>query len=98
MRVARVVGNVWGTKKHSALEGTKLLLVQAIETDSGNVSGDISLAVDQNFGAGPGDTVLLVDEGSSARQILGKKSAPIRLAICGIVDQVNVRGKVVKYH
>lgn len=97
MRVARVIGNVWGTKKHLALEGIKLLLVQTMEIDSGNVNGELSLAVDQSLGAGPGDTVLLVDEGSSARQILGKKSAPVRLAICGIVDQVCVNGKVKKF-
>ncbi len=98
MIIARVVGNVWGTKKHAALEGTKLLLVEPIEMGTGKVNGKTSLAVDRYFGAGPGDTVLLIDEGNSARAILGIPSAPIRLVIGGIVDAVTVEGKNKKYH
>ncbi|MBI2118730.1 MAG: EutN/CcmL family microcompartment protein [Elusimicrobia bacterium] len=98
MRVARVVGNIWATRKHEGLKNSKLLLVQPIERDSGKVMGEISLAIDKNFGAGPGDTVLLVDEGNSARQILNEKKAPVRLVICGIVDSLTVERKTVKYH
>ncbi len=98
MTVARVVGNIWGTKKHSGLEGLKLLLVQGLDSTTGNRIGDVAMAVDGNFGAGPGDTVLLMDEGSSARQILGNSSAPVRLVVCGIVDSVSIQGKTVKYH
>jgi len=98
MRVARVVGNVWATKKHRAFEGSKLLLVQTIDALSGQVVGEPTLAVDKKFGAGPGDTVLLVDEGSSARQILADKTAPVRLIICGIVDSVTVGKREAKYH
>jgi len=98
MRVARVVGNIWATKKHRALESSKLLLVQTINALSGQIVGETTLAVDKKFGAGPGDTVLLVDEGSSARQILVDKTAPVRLIVCGIVDSVTVSKREVKYH
>lgn len=98
MIVARVVGNVWATQKHKGLEGSKLLLVQAIDGGSGRVTGEPALALDKNFGAGPGDTVLVVDEGGSARQVLKDKTAPVRLVILGIVDSVSVGGKTTKYH
>ena len=97
MIVARVVGNVWATKKHPGLENSKLLLVQAIG-ESGKTEGEPALAPDQKFGAGPGDTVLVLDEGSSARQILQNPRAPVRLMICGIVDSLTVQSKTVKYH
>jgi ethanolamine utilization protein EutN len=98
MTVARVVGNVWATRKHGALKNMKLLLVQAMEGVSGKVAGETALAVDKKFGAGPGDTVLLMDEGNSARQILGDKTAPVRLIVCGIVDSVTAQMKTSKYH
>ena len=96
MKVARVVGNVWATRKHPGLEGAKLLLVRPLE--AGKPAGQVSMAVDRSFGAGPGDTVLLMDEGSSARQILKDAKAPVRLVICGIVDSVTTQGKDARYH
>ena len=41
MRVARVVGNIWATRKHEGLKNSKLLLVQPIERDSGKVNNFI---------------------------------------------------------
>lgn len=98
MQVARVVGNVWATKKHRALDNSKLLLVQSIDGHTGQISGEPSLAVDKKFGAGPGDTVLVMDEGNSARQIMDNKHAPVRLIVCGIVDSVTKEKITSKYH
>ena len=98
MTVARVVGNVWATRKHPSLSGAKLLLVRAIDGRNGKMSGEAQLALDRSFGAGPGDTVLLLDEGSSARQILKSSSAPVRLVVCGIVDSVCAERVEAKYH
>ncbi|MBI3012047.1 MAG: EutN/CcmL family microcompartment protein [Elusimicrobia bacterium] len=98
MFVARVVGNVWATRKHSGLEGSKLLLVQKMDCNDGKIVGDAVLAVEQTFGAGPGDTVLLVDEGNSSRQILKNAKAPVRLTVCGVVDTVHSKGKDLRYH
>jgi len=39
-------------------------------------------------GAGAGETVLLLDEGNSARQVLAAPGAPIRTVVVGIVDAV----------
>lgn len=98
MTVARVVGNIWATKKHRSLENAKLLLVQPIEGMTGKLIGEPQLAVDKKFGSGPGDTVLVMDEGNSARQILNDKVAPVRLVVCGIVDSVTEGKKTAKYH
>jgi microcompartment protein CcmK/EutM len=41
-----------------------------------------------------GDKVLILDEGSSARQILGLEWGAIRAVVVGIVDQMVVDGAV----
>jgi microcompartment protein CcmK/EutM len=41
-------------------------------------------------GAGAGETVLILDEGNSARQVVDLEDAPIRAVIVGIVDQIEV--------
>jgi microcompartment protein CcmK/EutM len=38
--------------------------------------------------AGPGDTVLVIDEGNGARQILGIDPGAVRAVIVGVVDEV----------
>ena len=82
MRLGTVAGPVWMTLKHPAYEGRKLLVVRPEEGDGGEV-----LAVDL-VDAGKGDRVLLLEEGSGARQLLGDANAPIRSVIVGVVDGV----------
>jgi len=55
----------------------------------GNPEGDYLIAVDV-VDAGVGETVLLIDEGNSARQIVGLDPAPIRAVVVGIVDEIDV--------
>lgn len=99
MFIAKVVGNVWATRKHKSLESTKLLLVRRIDGVSGKfLDEDIMLAVDKYIDAGIGNTVLVMDEGGSARQILNDKTAPVRTIICGVVDSVSSGGKTKKWH
>ena len=95
MFIAKVTGNVWADRKHGELAGGKLLLVKAVNPDDGNrLVGETTLALDGGFGAGPGDVVLVVDEGGSARKVLGKPKCPVRTVICGVVDKVLSGGKV----
>jgi ethanolamine utilization protein EutN len=86
MTLGRVVGSVVATVKHRVLEGHKLLLVQPVD-GRGKPRGRSTLAVDV-VQAGPGDTVLLLEEGNSSRMILGDSMAPVRATIVGIVDSV----------
>ncbi len=71
-----------------------MLIVKAMDPMDGNkLVGQATLALDGNQGAGPGDTVLIVDEGGSARKILKSPKAPVRTVIAGIVDKVHITGK-----
>ena len=86
MKLAKVVGNVVSTIKTPDFEARTLLLVDLIGPD-GAPSGGYQIAVD-NIGAGAGETVLLLDEGNGARQVLEAPGAPIRTVVIGIVDEV----------
>jgi ethanolamine utilization protein EutN len=57
----------------------------------GQPTGAYTIAVDV-VDAGVGDTVLLLDEGTSARQLFEVDTGPIRTVIVGIVDQVTSDG------
>ena len=94
MFIAKVIGNVWATRKHPGLKGATMLLVKAVDPMDGNkLVGEAMLAIDGNQGSGTGDTVLIVDEGGSARKILKNSKAPVRTVIAGIVDTVHIDGK-----
>ena len=91
MFVAKVVGNVWATRKHERLKCAKMLLVRPVDPGLRKSMGEPVLALDCHVGAGPGDLVLVMDEGSSARQILKDPKAPVRTIVCGVVDEVGGR-------
>jgi len=87
MKLCRVTGNVVATVKHEAYRGHKLMIVQPID-ETGGDAGTTFLAVDL-VQAGPGDTVLVMQEGNGVRQILKSDKLPIRSVIVGVVDDVS---------
>ncbi|MBL8161509.1 MAG: EutN/CcmL family microcompartment protein [Anaerolineae bacterium] len=89
MYIGRVKGTVVSTVKHSLFEGRKLMLVARLNLDGTEASAyDICL---DDVQAGVGDVVVVLDEGSSARQIMGKRgTGPARAIIMGIVERVSV--------
>ena len=88
MILGKVLGNIHSTINHPFYDGKKLLVVERIEMDGQPASGYL-VAVDR-AGAGPGETVLVLDEGNGARQVLESKDGPIRSVIVGIVDDIDV--------
>ncbi len=84
MFVARVLGTVVATVKHEAYQGRKIMVVQPLDLD-GSHQGNSMLAIDE-VQAGVGDTVLVLNEGSSARQVVNNELAPLRAVIMGVVD------------
>lgn len=88
MYVGRVVGNVVATIKHEAFHARKLLLVDRLGLD-GEPTGEYDICVDV-VQAGVGDRVLVIDEGNGARQVLGRKVAPVRAVIVGVIDDVEL--------
>ena len=89
MKIGRVIGRVWATAKDDHLASRKILLVRPLDLD-GNAKGEAYLAVD-SVDAGAGETVLVLDEGNSAGQVLGLDQPPIRTVIVGVVDDMSVR-------
>ena len=87
MILGRVCGTIHSTINHQFYDHRRLLVVDRL-TEAGEPTGDYLIAVD-SVDAGAGETVLVIDEGNSARQIVGDSLAPIRSIIIGIVDQVN---------
>ncbi len=88
MVLARVRGNVVSTEKHPHYVGYKILIVEIVAPD-GTGTGKSLLALD-GVQAGEGDLVLLIDEGGSARQVLGDADAvTVRTVVAGIVDRVD---------
>ena len=90
MYIGKVIGTVVSTIKITHLEGRKLLLVDQLDL-RGQETGYYDIAVDV-VQAGPGDTVMVIDEGNGARQILGLDHGAIRAVIVGVVDEIALSG------
>jgi len=88
MILGKVCGAIHSTINHKFYDNRKLLVVDKFDLD-GKPTGAYLIAVDQ-VGAGAGETVLVIDEGNSARSIVKDDMAPLRSIIVGIVDQVNI--------
>lgn len=87
MILGRVQGEIYSTINHPFYDGKKLLWVSLLSPE-GELTDNYVIAID-TVGAGTGQTVLVLDEGNSARQIVDDASAPLRSIIVGIVDQVS---------
>ena len=92
MILAKVVGQIWSTRKEEALRGIKFLVVQPINLtfDSNGAVKEVlnfgnNIIAGDKIGAGEGDYVMVVS-GSSARQSAGDTHLPIDANIVGIVD------------
>ncbi|MBI3960416.1 MAG: EutN/CcmL family microcompartment protein [Chloroflexi bacterium] len=92
MYIGKVVATVVATVKHTTFDGHKLLLVEMQGLD-GQPTPKYDICVDAAQ-AGIGDVVLVMDEGSAAKQILGQKAesgqGAVRAVIVGIVDAVQL--------
>ncbi len=88
MKIGRVAGTVVSTVHHPVVDGRRLLLVDLLGLDL-EPTGRYLIAVDA-VDAGAGETVLVLDEGTGARQVLNEPAAPIRSVIVGIVDAVSL--------
>jgi ethanolamine utilization protein EutN len=90
MILGRVCGTVVSTVEHPFYDGRKQLIVRAVRPD-GSFDGERYVIAVDLVGAGVGETVLVEDEGNSARQLLGTSpTGPVRSVVVGIVDHVTV--------
>jgi ethanolamine utilization protein EutN len=88
MLLAKVVGNVWSTKKKDEISALRLLVIQPLGKNL-KPDGNVQVAADE-IGAGFGDLVI-VTQGSPAMRALNKeKLIPIDAAVVGIVDNLEL--------
>lgn len=87
MKIARVSGTVVSTISAPVFDGRRLLICDLMDERGEEPSGGYVIAVD-SVGAGAGETVLILDEGNSARQVVDMENAPIRAVVVGIIDAV----------
>jgi ethanolamine utilization protein EutN len=88
MILGRVTGSIVSTIHHPIVDGRTLLVAERLD-QNGRPTGGYVIAVDA-IGAGQGETVLILDEGSGARQILADDAAPVRSIVVGIVDALDI--------
>ncbi|GAF76504.1 unnamed protein product, partial [marine sediment metagenome] len=88
MILARTLGNVVSTIKHPAHRGRKNMVVQPVAADTITPAGRSFLAFD-SVQAGPGDLVLVAQEGNASRQVMEAPRGPFHAVIVGIVDRVD---------
>ena len=88
MQVAKVIGNIWATRKDDKLSGLKLLLVKPVDVLDETAYKTPLVAAD-TIGAGVGETVIVVG-GSSARNAAGDVSIPVDATVVGIVDDLEI--------
>jgi microcompartment protein CcmK/EutM len=91
MLIARVVGTVVSTIKDEKLVGRKILIVRETTTENELVGKPIA-AID-TVDAGIGDVVLIA-QGSSARQTQLTKETPTDAVIMAIIDELAVDGRI----
>lgn len=94
MKIGRVIGTVVTPVQHPAYDGRRLLAVRPINPDGTPADDRMFVAVDRAQ-AGIGDRVLLMAEGSSVRDILDAPDAPIRCAVVGVIDEIELHGRIV---
>lgn len=89
MILGKVVGTVVTTVGHKHYKNRRILVIQPLTIDNDDLSHDDFIALD-NTQAGIGDTVLVIREGTGARQILKNPQSSIISVIVGIVDSVHL--------
>lgn len=86
MKLGKVIGTIWATRKYESLNGFKLQFVQPINSEN-ILTGKPFVAVD-TIGAGPGEKIFYVTA-SEAVIPMNVNMAPVDASIVGIVDSVN---------
>ena len=91
MMIGRVRGTAVSTTKARALNGWKLLIVQPLNIETMEDSGDPVVVMD-GVGAGQDEIVMCVG-GSSSRQADETKTAPSDMTRLGILDSIDIKGR-----
>ena len=82
MVTAKLIDNIWATRKADSLNGLKFMMAEII---GGTRQGERMIVVD-TISAGIGDRVI-VSTGSAARRMLGDDNVPVVAVVLGIIDE-----------
>ena len=91
VKLARVVGNVVSTVKIKSHENYKIMAVKPID-HHGNIVGKTFLALDVAQ-SGPGDCVLVLQEGKSIKEIMKDGKGDVEALIVGVIDYIKANGE-----
>jgi len=91
MKIAKVMGNVWSTKKNEKIHALRLLFVQPLGKKL-TPAGEVLVAADE-IGAGVGELVIIT-QGSPAMQAFERQEGliPVDAVVVGIVDSLDRSG------
>ena len=88
MLLAKVIGNVWSTKKLDTVSALRLLFIQPMGEDL-KPDGNVLVAADE-VGAGFGEMVIAT-QGAPAMQAFNKEELiPIDAVVVGIADNLEM--------
>jgi len=90
MRLGRVIGNIVSTIKNEKLKGIKLAVIEPLDPD-GNVIGN-NIIVGDYLGADAGNLIIWIEDGETMSGVMGIKNVPLRGAIVGIIDKIDMEG------
>ena len=96
MFLAEVIGTVVSPIQIPILDTQRLLLLRPVGPE-GDPRGIARIGIDR-VGAGPGDRVLVIDEGNSARQVLSNPEGAVKTLVVAFVDYVELNGSLVHDH
>jgi ethanolamine utilization protein EutN len=86
MKLGRVIGVVWASKKVKELDGCRLSVVQPISTKGENVGNPLVIADPQNIGA-IGNKIIYVTS-TDAAQAFDTGFAPVNASVVQLVDEI----------
>jgi len=88
MLLAKVVGNVWSTKKKDEISALRLLVIQPLGKNL-KADGNVQVAADE-VGAGFGELVIVTQGAPAMRAFNKEKLIPIDAVVVGIVDNIEM--------
>lgn len=88
MTLCKVTGTLVATQKNEHLRDKRMLIVQPVDL-TGKLFGRDFIALD-SVDAGVGDTVLIIQEGQGAAQIMNNKKVPVHSIVVAVVDGFDV--------
>ncbi len=91
MQLARVIGTLVSTQKDEKLEGMKFLIIRVVDANGHDKDDTSTLVAVDAVGAGIGEMVMIA-QGSSARQTVLTERKPCDAVIMAIVDTWEIDG------